>query len=69
MDIHQLKQARLAFLGAGNMAEARIRGVLTGKLVDAGQVVASDPDAARRAHVGTSFGVAVICKVNPALKV
>lgn len=39
----------LAFVGAGNMAEAIARGVLAAGLLKAGQMIAADPVAARRA--------------------
>ncbi len=39
---------RLALIGAGNMAEALIRGALTAGIVDPNQVVASDPVPERR---------------------
>lgn len=43
-------------IGAGNMAEAILQGLLNAGL-DAGQLMASDPDAGRREHVQGRLGV------------
>jgi pyrroline-5-carboxylate reductase len=50
---------RIGFVGAGNMAEALIRGLLEAKVVTPGQIVASDVSAERRSHVAKSYGVRV----------
>jgi pyrroline-5-carboxylate reductase len=39
---------QLGIIGAGNMAEAIVRGVLGAKLLAPGQMIAADPSAARR---------------------
>jgi pyrroline-5-carboxylate reductase len=39
---------QLGIIGAGNMAEAIVRGVLGAKLLGAGEIVAADPSLARR---------------------
>jgi pyrroline-5-carboxylate reductase len=39
---------QLGFIGAGNMAEALARGILGGRLLEARQMIASDPDKGRR---------------------
>jgi len=46
----------LAVLGAGNMAEAIVRGVTAAKILAAGDIVAADPSEARRA-VFASLGI------------
>ena len=38
----------IAFIGAGNMAGALIRGLVRTATVPADQIIAADPDAARR---------------------
>jgi pyrroline-5-carboxylate reductase len=43
-----LADVTLGFIGAGNMAEAIARGVLNAELLPAGQIVAADPEPARR---------------------
>lgn len=48
---------RLAFIGAGNMAEAIVRAALNQHVLEAGQVIVTDPSADRRA-VFTALGVA-----------
>jgi len=47
---------RLGLIGAGNMAEALVRGALTAGIVEPGQVIASDPSPARR-EVFASLGI------------
>ncbi len=47
---------RLALIGAGNMAEALVRGALTAGIVDPDQVIASDPAAPRR-ELFASLGI------------
>ncbi|MBN1257484.1 MAG: pyrroline-5-carboxylate reductase [Planctomycetes bacterium] len=53
-----LKGKTIGFIGAGNMAEAILNGILSDQLVDPGQVSASDPSEERR-QVFQKFG----CKV------
>ena len=48
----------LAFIGAGNMAEAIARGVLASGLFEAGRIVAVDPSAERRAVFADGLGIA-----------
>ena len=47
----------IGFLGAGNMAEALIRGLLRGA-ADAGRIAASGPRAERMAELGQRYGIA-----------
>ena len=53
-----LAGTRLAFIGAGVMAEAMIAGLLDRKLVEPGQIVASHPREDRRASLDRKFGIA-----------
>lgn len=52
-----LAGARLAFVGAGVMAEAMIAGLLARGLVDPSQIVASHPRADRRASLVARHGI------------
>lgn len=55
-----LTGARLAFVGAGVMAEAMIAGLLARGLVDADQIIASHPRDDRRANLGTRHGIETV---------
>jgi len=46
-----LEGRTIGFIGAGNMAEAMIRGLLEAKLVSAEQLIASDILEARRQQI------------------
>ena len=50
----------VCFIGAGNMAEALCRGILSAKLFGAERIVASDPSAARRDLFTRELGVAAM---------
>lgn len=52
-----LEGLRIAFVGSGAMGEAMIKGLLDRGMVMPGQVVASDPVAARRTQLTNAFGV------------
>jgi pyrroline-5-carboxylate reductase len=52
-----LKGTRLAFVGAGVMAEAMMSGLLDRKLVQPDQIVASHPREDRRASLDRKFGI------------
>ncbi len=54
-----LATARLAFIGAGVMAESMISGLVTRGLVAPDRIVASHPRADRRARLADRFGIAV----------
>ncbi|MFW6133573.1 MAG: pyrroline-5-carboxylate reductase [Planctomycetota bacterium] len=47
----------LGIIGAGNMAEALLRGVLRVEVIPAGRIVAADPDEDRRRRVREQLGV------------
>ncbi len=49
---------RIAFVGAGNMAGALIRGLIGTGTVAAERIVASDPDAKRREALADELGIA-----------
>lgn len=48
---------RLGFIGAGNMAEAMLRGLLSTGIVDRADVVVADINEERREYIGREFGV------------
>ena len=52
-----LKDSTIATVGTGVMAEAMITGLLTGEVVEAGQIIASEPRAERREELAASHGV------------
>jgi pyrroline-5-carboxylate reductase len=47
----------LGFVGGGQMAEALIKGLLSRKLFNPGQITVSDPSEVRRNHLKESFGI------------
>ena len=52
-----LKNKTIAFLGAGNMGEALIRGLLTAKTVTPSQIVATDVRPERLGELAKTFGI------------
>ncbi len=50
----------LGVIGAGNMAEAIVRGVIAGGFVGAGDIIASEPDEARREFLSAELGIACV---------
>jgi pyrroline-5-carboxylate reductase len=48
---------KLGIIGAGNMAEAIVRGVLSAKLLEPGEMIAADPSPARRQLFADSLSV------------
>ena len=54
-----LKGKTIAIIGAGNMAEAIVSGLLKRGIVNAGQICATDVDAQRLAHFRKTFKVHV----------
>jgi pyrroline-5-carboxylate reductase len=59
-----LAQRRIATVGSGVMAEAMIAGMLRGRLVEPGQVVASHPRAERRDQLVAAHGIRTVAS-NP----
>ena len=53
-----IQDMRFAFLGGGNMAEALIKGLLTGLGVDPRHVVATDIVSGRCEHLRETYGIA-----------
>jgi pyrroline-5-carboxylate reductase len=49
---------KIGFIGAGNMAEALVRGLLDASVYKASHIQVSDPDATRREYFRAAFGVA-----------
>ena len=63
-----LSKATIATVGSGVMAEAMIAGMLRGKLVEPGQVVASHPRQERREHLEREFGIRTVADNAEAVK-
>lgn len=55
--MNAINTSTIGFIGAGNMAEAIIRGLLERKVADRRQLLASDPSGNRRALLENTFGV------------
>src|SRR6185503_11698214 len=55
-----LRDSTIATVGSGVMAEAMIAGILRGKLVEPGQVVASHPRAERREELAQEYGIRTV---------
>jgi pyrroline-5-carboxylate reductase len=55
-----LEGRTIATVGSGVMAEAMIAGLLRGRIVEPGQVVASHPRADRREALGREYGIRVV---------
>src|SRR6476619_6684174 len=55
-----LANSTIATVGSGVMAEAMIAGMLRGKLVEPGQVVASHPRPERREHLEREYGIRTV---------
>jgi pyrroline-5-carboxylate reductase len=56
---NNLKDAQMAFIGCGVMAESMIAGLLRKKLVKPKQIVASHPRANRREELNEKYGISV----------
>ncbi len=52
-----LEQVRFAFIGGGNMAEAMIKGLLSGLGVKPQQIMATDVVPERRTYMQTTYGI------------
>jgi pyrroline-5-carboxylate reductase len=52
-----LQDVTIATIGTGVMAESMITGLLSGRQLEAGQVIASHPRAERRADLESRFGI------------
>lgn len=61
LDINNaLKDERLGFIGAGNMAEAMIRGIIQNQVVLPDRILASDISDERREHISRTFGMETV---------
>ena len=52
-----LQDTKLAFIGTGIMAEAMIKGLITPDLVEPGNIIGSDPHAARGQQLRERYGI------------
>ncbi|MFH1860690.1 MAG: pyrroline-5-carboxylate reductase [bacterium] len=59
---------KLAFIGAGNMTEALIQGILRASLLKADEIIASDVSHERAAYIQQKTGVTVLLENTPAVK-
>lgn len=48
---------KLGFIGGGRMAEALIQGILKSEIIEAGNILVTEPVAERRAYLEKSYGV------------
>jgi pyrroline-5-carboxylate reductase len=55
-----LKDKSLGFIGAGNMAEAMIRGIIQNQVVLPDRILASDISRERREHISRTFGMETV---------
>ena len=55
-----IKGKRVAFLGAGNMGEALIKGLAQAGLVPAGAISASDPRGDHLVQVAKRYGIRAV---------
>jgi pyrroline-5-carboxylate reductase len=55
-----LEERTIATVGSGVMAEAMIAGLLRGKIVEPGQMIASHPRADRREQLQREYGIRVV---------
>src|SRR4249919_4311897 len=62
-----LSKATIATVGSGVMAEAMIAGMLRGKLVEPGQVVASHPRLERREQLAREYGIRTVADNSEAV--
>ncbi len=53
-----LEHLRFAFIGGGNMAEALLKGLLSGLAIAPGHITATDIIAERRSYLETTYGIA-----------
>ncbi|HEX8938735.1 MAG TPA: pyrroline-5-carboxylate reductase [Candidatus Limnocylindrales bacterium] len=63
-----LAERTIATVGSGVMAEAMIAGLLRGRLVEPGQVVASHPRPDRRDQLAAAYGIRVVASNGEAVR-
>jgi pyrroline-5-carboxylate reductase len=56
-DLNMLEQVRFAFIGGGNMAEALIKGLLSGLGVKPQHIIATDVLPERRSYMQATYGI------------
>jgi pyrroline-5-carboxylate reductase len=54
------REKKIGFIGAGNMAEALIKGLISKRIVDPENISASDVSAQRLNHVGKNYGIKIV---------
>ncbi|MCG6878283.1 MAG: pyrroline-5-carboxylate reductase [Deltaproteobacteria bacterium] len=60
LDINNaLEDKLLGFIGAGNMAEAMIRGIIRNQVVQPDQIIASDISVERKEHLSSAFDIRI----------
>lgn len=60
LDINNaLENKLLGFIGAGNMAEAMIRGIIRNQVVQPDQIIASDISVERKEHLSSAFDIRI----------
>ena len=52
-----MSNTRIAFIGAGNMGEAMIKGILVQRLVEPEQILAAEPRPSRRTELEERYGI------------
>ncbi|MBM3225177.1 MAG: pyrroline-5-carboxylate reductase [Candidatus Tectomicrobia bacterium] len=62
------EQIRFAFIGGGNMAEALIKGLLSGLQVPPQQVIATDVVAERRTYLQATYGITALADNTQAVQ-
>jgi len=63
-----LRDARLCFIGSGAMGEAIISGLLSRRVVEAANIVASDPGEKRRQEIASRYGISAVADNREAVK-
>ncbi len=60
MTVDGFADKKIGFIGAGNMAEALVKGLVDSRRVNRQQIRASEPLAERRRFVATTYGIEVV---------
>ena len=63
-----LQNKTIAFLGAGNMGEALIRGLLQAEVIQPSQIIASDVRVDRRDFLARTYGIRVVADNREAVQ-
>lgn len=62
------KNKTIGFIGAGNISEAIIKGILSAKLVPPSRVIASDKDSAKLAALAEKHGIRIVSANSSVVK-